>query len=280
MYIFISIKLYITCNISYKYSLKPYKMSMIFQSILVILVAYLCYTIITNTKSMNKMIEKGIAFFKKNFSLKKLEVGEYQKVLVYKVLPFNSKVYEVDKLGILAVMTMNVGLMEMYTFNINPYNKDLAQLTIDYIIFLNNRKLYVEIYDLMIDKEEQNYKDFLKKIEDINKENADLKDFTSKESWHNEYLSGMIKKSGSVRDDDKLLKIFNDVMTAYIDYAKKAPELNETAQKKKYDLIKDFSDKLVEKGGVAINNFKKTLGDEKTNEFLGNVLYGYKHITS
>ena len=132
----------------------------------------------------------------------------------------------------------------------------------------------------MINKEAQNYKDFLKKIEDINKENADLKDFTSKESWHNEYLSGMIKKSGSVRDDDKLLKIFNDVMTAYIDYAKKAPELNETAQKKKYDLIKDFSDKLVEKGGVAINNFKKTLGDEKTNEFLGNVLYGYKHITS
>jgi hypothetical protein len=35
---------------------------------------------------------------------------------------------------------------------------------------------------------------------------------------------------------------------------------------------------LVEKGGVAINNFKKTLGDKKTKEFLGNVLYGYLHI--
>ena len=245
-----------------------------------ILAAYLGYTTVTNTKSMNKMIEKGIEITKKEFPIEELEIGEFKKVLVYKVLPFKSKVYEADKLGILAVMTMNVGAMEMYTFNINPFYKDLPQLTIDYTITLNNRKLYVEIYDLMINKEAQNYKDFLKKIEDINKENADLKDFTSKESWHNEYLSGMIKKSGSVRDDDKLLKIFNDVMTAYIDYAKKAPELNETAQKKKYDLIKDFSDKLVEKGGVAINNFKKTLGDEKTNEFLGNVLYGYKHITS
>ena len=50
-------------------------------------------------------------------------------------------------------MTLNVGVMEMYTFNINPYDKDLPQLTIDYTITLNNRKLYVEIYDLMIDKE-------------------------------------------------------------------------------------------------------------------------------
>ena len=242
------------------------------------LAAYVGYTTITNTKSMNNMINKGIEITKKDFPLEELEIGEFKKVLIYKVLPFNSKVYEADKLGILAVMTLNVGVMEMYTFNINPYDKDLPQLTIDYTITLNNRKLYVEIYDLMIDKEAKDYKDFLNKIEEINNKNSDLKDFSSKASWHDEYLSGMIKKSGSVRDDDKLLTIFTDVMNAYIDYAKKAPELKEADKKKKYNLIKGFSDQLVEKGGVAINNFKKTLGDEKTKEFLGNVLYGYLHI--
>ena len=246
--------------------------------ILVILAAYVGYTTITNTKSMNNMIEKGIEITQKDFPLEELEIGEFKKVLIYKVLPFNSKVYEADKLGILAVLTLNIGVMEMYTFNINPYDKDLPQLTIDYTITLNNRKLYVEIYDLMIDKETQYYKDFLKKIEEINNKNSDLKDFTSTQSWHDEYLSGMIKKSGSVIDDNKLLKIFNDVITTYIDYAKNSPELSGDDKKKKYDLIKGFSDKLVEKGGVAINNFKKTLGDEKTNEFLGNVLYGYLHI--
>lgn len=86
-------------------------------------------------------------------------------------------------------MTLNVGVMEMYTFNINPYDKDLPQLTIDYTITLNNRKLYVEIYDLMIDKEAKDYKDFLKKIEEINNKNSDLKDFSSKASWQmNIYL--------------------------------------------------------------------------------------------
>ena len=153
------------------------------------LAAYVGYTTITNTKSMNNMINKGIEITKKDFPLEELEIGEFKKVLIYKVLPFNSKVYEAEKLGILAVMTLNVGVMEMYTFNINPYDKDLPQLTIDYTITLNNRKLYVEIYDLMIDKEAKDYKDFLKKIEEINNKNSDLKDFSSKASWQmNIYL--------------------------------------------------------------------------------------------
>lgn len=253
-------------------------MSKILFLTLAILAGYVGYTSITNTKSINNMIDKGIKITKNSYPLEELDIGEFKKVLVYKVLPFNSKVYEVDGLGILAVMTMNLGVMEMYTFNINPYDKDLPQLTIDYTVTLNNRKLYVEIYDLMINKDEQNYKDFLKKIEEIYENNSDLKDFTSTESWHNECISRMIKKSGSVKDDDKLLKIFTDVMTAYIDYSLEAPELSENDKKKKYDLIKGFSDKLAEKGGAAINNFKKTLGDKKTNEFLGYVLYGYLHI--
>ena len=242
------------------------------------LASYVGYTSVTNTKSMNTMINEGLEIVKKDYKLEPLDIGEFKKVLIYKVLPFNSKVYSVNGLGILPVMTLNVGLMDIFTFNINSYDKDLPQLTIDYTNTLNNRKLYVEVYDLMINKEDQKYKDFLKKIEDINKKNSNLKDFTSKPSWHDEYLSGTIKKSGKPGNDAQLLQIFKDVIQAYVDYAKEAPELSEDNKDKKYDLIKGFSDKLAEKGGVAINNFKKTLGLEKTKEFLGTVLYGYLHI--
>ena len=242
------------------------------------LTTYIGFTGITNTKSTNDMIDQGIAIVKKDYKLEELDIGEFKKVLVYKVLPFNSKVYSIDGLGILPVMTLNVGVMNMITFNINSYDKDLPQLTIDFTETLNKRKLYVEIYDLMINKDDKKYKDFLKKIEEINKKNSNLKDFSSTPSWHDEYLSGVIKKSGNVINEKQLLNIFKDVIQAYVDYAKEAPELSDDDKDKKYDLIKGFSDKLVEKGGVAINNFKKTLGDKKTKEFLGNVLYGYLHI--
>ena len=242
------------------------------------LASYVGYSSVTNTKSMNTMINEGLEIVKKDYKLEPLDIREFKKVLIYKVLPFNSKVYSIDGLGILPVMTLNVGLMNMFTFNINSYDKDLPQLTIDYTNTLNKRKLYVEIYDLMINKEDKKYKDFLKKIEDINKKNANLEDFTSKPSWHDDYLSGVIKKSGKPGNDAQFLQIFKDVIQAYVDYAKEAPELSEDNKDKKYDLIKGFSDTLAEKGGVAINNFKKSLGLEKTKEFLGSVLYGYLHI--
>ena len=246
--------------------------------VLAVLTSYVGYSSVTNTKSMNTMINEGIEIVKKDYKLEPLDIGEFKKVLIYKVLPFNSKVYSIDGLGILPVMTLNVGVMDIFTFNINSYDKDLPQLTIDYINTLNKRKLYVEVYDLMINKNDQKYKDFLKKIEEINAKNSNLVDFTIKASWHDEYLSGMIKKSGKPANDPQLLSIFKDVIQAYVDYAKEAPELSEDNKNKKYDLIKGFSDTLAEKGGVAVNNFKKALGLEKTKEFLGSVLYGYLHI--
>ena len=78
--------------------------------------------------------------------------------------------------------------------------------------------------------------------------------------------------------DEKLLNLFTEVITYYIEYAKKSEELNQENVKKKVELTKSFAEQLVENGGIAIDNFKKTLGDDKTKEFLGNVLYGYLHI--
>ena len=64
-------------------------------------------------------------------------------------------------------MTLNLGAMQMITFNINPFEKDIPQMSIDYMIILNQRKILFEIYNLMIDSETDNYKEFLKKVEEI-----------------------------------------------------------------------------------------------------------------
>ena len=246
--------------------------------IVTLLVAYVGFTSYTNSSAMNTMIEKGTEIVKTDHELEEIDIGDFKTVMVYKILPFNSKVYKVDTLGIVSIMTMNVGIMEMFTFNINPYYKDLPQLTIDYTITFNTRKLYVEIYDFMINKDTQACKDFLTLIEELNTKYSDLEDFNSKEAWYSKYLLGLIKKSGSVMQDEKLLNLFTEVINYYIEYAKKAEELNQENVKKKVELTKAFADQLVENGGIAIDNFKKTLGDEKTKDFLGNVLYGYHHI--
>ena len=93
-------------------------------------------------------------------------------------------------------MTMNLGIMQMLSFNINPFEKDIPQLTVDLIIMLNKRTILIEIYKLMINSETENYKEFLKKLEELKGNVADLKDFKSTEAlWRDKYYSGFIKKN-------------------------------------------------------------------------------------
>ena len=253
-------------------------MKAFYRILLFILGAYLSYTVITNTKTKNNIIDEGISIIKKEYELEELDIGEFKTVYVYKVLPFKSEEYYIKGLGVLSVMTLNLGPMQQLTFNINPLEKDIPQLTIDYTIMLNQRKIFIEVYKLMIDSETQNYKEFLKQMEEIKGNYTDLKDFkASEDSWRNEYFSDAIYKSGNPLNEGKLLNLFKDTLNAYIEYAKKEKDLDSEQKAKKAEAIKEFADKLVENGGIAINNFKKSLGDEKTKEFLGKVLYGYLH---
>jgi hypothetical protein len=253
-------------------------MKAFYRTLLFILGAYLSYTVITNTKTKNNIIDEGISIIKKEYELEELDIGEFKTVYIYKVLPFKSEEYYIKGLGVLSVMTLNLGAMQQLTFNINPFEKDIPQLTIDYTIMLNQRKIYIEVYKLMINSETENYNAFLTKLEEIEGNYKDLKDFkASEDSWRDEYFSDAIYKSGNPLNEGKLLNLFKDVLNAYIEYAKKENDLDSDKKAQKVEVIKEFSDKLVENGGIAINNFKKTLGDEKTKEFLGKVLYGYLH---
>ena len=239
---------------------------------------YIGYTAYNSTSSMNELLEEINTIIEKVYNLKELEIGEFKKVLVFNILPFYPKVYQIKGLGIFSVMTLNVGFMKMFSINVNPYEKDLPQLTIDYTVMLRKKKIYIEIYELMVDKENEKYKNYLKKVEEIKNKYSNLKDFISKISWRNEYLPVFIKKSGTSKDDKTILNLFKEVVVAYFEYAKETPTLSKDKQKKKYEKIKEFSDQLVQKGGASINIFKKALGEEKTKEFLGKAFYGYLQI--
>jgi hypothetical protein len=240
-----------------------------------LLLVFIIYTTIRNTKIMNKTIEEGLSIIKKNYNLKEIEVGEFRKVTLYKFLSFYSKVYYSDEIGVLSILIVNIGIMQMITFNINPFEKDLPQLSIDYIYIFSKRKAIIEIYDLMIDKNNEKYKNFLKKLEKINEKNANLESFELKKFWYIDLISFFIAKSGTVEHESQLFDIFKEIVEAYIKFAKEMPEINNDDKDKKYLLIKSFSDKLIEKGGVSVDKFKKAIGIEKTRNYFGKVVFCY-----
>ena len=239
------------------------------------LIAYGGFTIITNSSTMNKMVNMTMSSLKDKYELKELDIGEFKKIVVKKMLPFYTKLYTIKNLGTLSVMTLNIGIMNVITININSFSKDLPQMTLDIVCMLNKRILYFEIFDFMINKEEEKYKNFLKELKEINEKNSNLKKKNITPNWHHAYLSGVINKIGNVMNDNQLLTILKETIEAYIKYSEKLSDLNDDDKKKKIKFYEEFADNLVKKGGMAINNFIKSIGEKKTHEFLDKAFYGY-----
>lgn len=243
-----------------------------------LLFIFIIYTVIRNTEIKNRTLEAAFSAIKKNFKLKELDISPFEKITVYKIMTFHSKVNYIEGIGVLSFMTVNMGIMQMITFMIDPFEKDLPLLSMDFIYMFGKRKIIVEVYDLVIDKENNKYKNFIKKIEKINNDNSNLGIFELKKSWNFAFHAFLIHKSGTAKNDGQISNIFKESVESYIEFSKEMPELNKDDKEKKYTLIKDLSDQFIEKGGIAVNVFKKSFGEENTRKILGKICFGYLHF--
>ena len=228
-----------------------------------------------NSKLINQTIEECLKVIQSKYELKNMDIGEFKQMTVYGIVSFYSKVYHIEGLGILSILTANLGFMQMFSFVINPYEKDLPQMNYDIIFMLNKRVYLVEIYELMIDNKKEEYKSFLNKIEEINITLLDIENFEVKKNWYTDFLAALIGKKFRTKYDQKFMNLLAEVTKIYIEHSNISKKLEDEDIVKKISLIEEFGNKLIEKGGVSTDTFKRLFGLEKTKKYLGNVLFGY-----
>lgn len=246
--------------------------------LLIVLIVFIIITSIKNTKLMKKTLEGGFTVIKNNLKLKEQNPGEFSKIIIKGFIPFYVSLYKIEGLGNLALMTVNIGIMQMITLTMSPFEKDIPLISIDFIYIFNIRKAIIEIYELMIDNQNIKYKNLLNKFEKINESFSDLKEFKTFPGWSKKILSICISKSGNGKKDDRICSLFRNCIEVYIKNVIEMPKLEDSLIEKKYSIIKQFGIDLVDKGGVAVNIFKKSIGIEKTKDFFAKVFFGYEEI--
>jgi hypothetical protein len=228
-----------------------------------------------NSNLINESIKECFKIIKNKYEMKNIDIGEFKKMSVYGIISFYSTLYHIENLGMLSIMTANLGFMQMLTLVINPYKKDLPQINYDIIYMLNKRIFLVEFYGLMIDEQNEEYKLLNNKIEEINKKLSDVDNFEAKKDWHFIYLSALIGKKYGTKYEQRFMNILKEVMKSFIESSNISKKLNKDDIMKKISLFEDFGNGLIEKGGISTDTFKSLFGIEKTRKFLGNVLFGY-----
>ncbi len=226
-----------------------------------------------NSKAMDDAVNSTVSLISDKYTVTEVSAGEFEKITVYGIMKFHVKQYDVKNYGNLCTMTVNVGLMQMSTIVLTPYNKNLPLMSTDYMYILGNRKSYVELFDLVENKDDD-YMALMNKIKDIRLSYDKLADVTPSEAWYDELRTESIYKSGKTKDDDGMKQMLLESVEAVLDAEQNLAELSDEQKAAKKKLTKQYSDNLIDKGGVSTDTFKKSMGEDKTREFFDKVFFG------
>lgn len=241
----------------------------------IILIAVIVVVVIAdkNVKAMNSCVESVLVKLKENYTVTALDVGEYEDMTIYGLMKFDVEQYDVEELGNLSVMRMNMGLMQMATVVITPQDKNMPLLSADYMYILSNRKCYLEFYDVVKEKDDT-YEKLLEELSEKQAEYAHLENIEATPAWYAHLLTVTSYKGGNFDADKDLEGLLVDSLQVYMEHAKKLPLLTEEERDDKLAITVGYTDGLIEKGGISTDVFKEELGEKETKRFFDNVFFG------
>ncbi len=225
-----------------------------------------------NKKVMQELIDKGLHEVRNHYNVTPRDSGQYQDMTMYGLMKFHVDQYDVEELGNLSVMTADMGFMQMVSFMITPYGKNVPLCTLDFMYIMGNRKSYVEFYDLVDDTQKDAYQQVLSALSGMTGRYAEVTELAVDPQWYDKYLT--VKMHKQLKEDSQNEEMFLDALRTYLDASKAVEASSAQDAAAQWKITKGYSDGLISNGGVSTDVFKKQLGEEKTRDFFDKVFFG------
>lgn len=228
---------------------------------------------LVNKKIIEKKIKDGLDILNTTYKLNEINCGQFSNLQIQNIA-YNIKQYEIASVGNLLLMESKDSTeLQMLSFVITPYYKNLPLFSSDYLFIGEKRNFLVEYYDLVSEKDSL-YNTYLNKLQAIKEKYEDLPDMKLKECWYDSLKTVCIAKKTSIAEDDIMLSIFNENLHTFIETEQKTDILSESEKRLKLQITRDYVNNLVDSGGVSTNVFKNSMGAESTKKFFNEVFFG------
>ena len=225
-----------------------------------------------NMKMIERRIHAGLSMLRQYYRVTEIDTGALENFVVagrFHVV----RQYEIEGVGNLLVMTNpKEGPMQMDTFTVTPYYKNLPLFTTDYMFFEDKRMFLNEIYDLVEEKDER-YGEYIGKFAENCASVADLEDMPMKKCWYDGIRPVVAAKIAPPEEDDRILELFLKNLSTFIEMERNTPLLPQEKRAGKWQKNYDYARALVEDGGVSTNLFVQSLGVEETKRFFYSVFF-------
>lgn len=243
--------------------------------VLIAVVIFLAVHANRNNKAMQQTLDDSLKLLSERFPVKQRDAGDFSQIRIYGLMKFHTAQYSVGEIGNLSIMTTNMGMMQMVSFIITPFEKELPLLSMDYMYAAGSRKAYTEVYDLVSDKQTPEYQHILEILKGLYETGKSLPDMKrSGSAWYDDLLTVQLYKICSAQQDQEVHDLFCEAVKRYADAADTLTPLSDSEKTAKKKIIQEYSDNLIQKGGISTDVFKKAIGPEKTKEFFDQVFFG------
>ena len=226
-----------------------------------------------NVKAMDACVDAVLEELQKEHTVTPVDTGDYEEMTIYGIMKFHVEQYDIEDVGNLSVMRVNMGVMQMATVVITPRDKNMPLLSADEMYRLGNRKSYLKFYDVVKEKDEQ-YNQLLEALSKVQDNYTHLEDIVPSEAWYEHLLTVTAYKGGKSKADADMEKMLTDSIRVYGEHAAGLPLLSAEEKAEKIAITMEYTDGLIEKGGISTDVFKKELGEETTKDFFDKVFFG------
>jgi hypothetical protein len=226
-----------------------------------------------NVRAMDHCVEAALAELGKTHTVTPIDAGDYAEMTINGIMKFHVEQYDIENVGNLSIMRVNMGVMQMATVVITPQDKNLPLLSADYMYILNNRKSYLEFYDVVAQKD-PSYLALLSDLEQVLEGYDHLNNIETTPAWYADLLTVTAYKGADKKADAYLEKMLVDSLHTYLEHGDDFPLLTEEERAEKIKITVEYTDGLIEKGGISTDVFKDSLGDAETKKFFDEVFFG------
>ncbi len=226
----------------------------------------------TNMERIRHRLEAGLAMLREVYRVTEIDTGSLESFVVAGRY-HEVKQYEIEGVGNLLVMTNpREGAMQMDTFTITPYYKNLPLFTTDYMYFEDKRMFLNEIYDLVEEKDAL-YQEYIARFAANCAAVADLENMPMKPCWYDDIRPVFAGKIAAPTEDERICELFLQNLATFIEMEQRSPLLPPGKRQGKWRKNFEYARALVEDGGVSTDLFVQSLGADETKRFFYAVFF-------
>jgi len=223
--------------------------------------------------SLKKVKEAALATMGKREALKELSAGEFAKLKLNPLLTARSTLYKAKKTGNVCLLETKTGIMNILAINVTPFEYNVPLLSVDYMFMMGKQVMMVEFFDTGIVRDEA-YEANTKRLVEVAQKYSGLTDYEMKENWYSAlYSPACTAKSG---DFDTVNQMLVDFLDAYCEILERLEPLTGEALEQRKQAVQEFSDNMIDKGGISTDVFVKSLGADKVRSYFDQVFFGTK----